>query len=59
MKLGFTRQIFEKNLVKTVFLGAELLHVDGQTSMKELLAAFSSFVNAPKQIIYSSCVVHL
>jgi hypothetical protein len=49
MKLGFTRQIFDK-LMKFVSLGAKLLHVDGQTSMTELSAAFRNLVKAPKEL---------
>jgi hypothetical protein len=53
MKLEFYLQIFEKysqisNFVKIRLLGAELFHADWQTDMKQLIAAFRNFANAPK-----------
>jgi hypothetical protein len=35
------------NVMKIRSLGAELLHEDGQTDMKKLIAAFRNFANAP------------
>ena len=31
-------------------VGAELFHADGRTDMTKIIAAFSSFVNAPKML---------
>ena len=55
MKLGFSRQIFEKkkaqisSFIKVRSLGAELFHADsGQTD----IVAFRNFANAPKNARY-------
>jgi hypothetical protein len=53
MKLGFSRQIFEKasNIElhwNASSMGAELFHADGQTEMTKLIVPFRKFANAPK-----------
>ena len=53
MKLGFSRQIFEKaSNIKlhgnASSMGAELFHADGQTEMTKLIVPFRNFANAPK-----------
>jgi len=35
-------------------VGAELFHADGRTDMKQLIAAFHNFANAPKNAIGTS-----
>jgi hypothetical protein len=35
--------------MKIVLVGAELLHADGQTDMKQRIAAFLNFVKASKR----------
>ena len=36
------------NFTKICPVGADLLHVDGQTDMTKLIVAFRNFANAPK-----------
>jgi hypothetical protein len=51
MTLEFSRQVFEKsqilNLIKTLPVGVELFHAEGQTDMTKLIVAFRNFANAP------------
>jgi hypothetical protein len=53
MKLDLSQEILEKkaqtlNFTNICLVGAELFHVDGQTNMMKILAAFRSSANAPK-----------
>ena len=53
MKLDFSRQIFVKknlrceNSIKIHSVGAEFLHVDGQTDITKLIGAIRNCANAP------------
>jgi hypothetical protein len=42
-------------------MDAEWFHVDGQTGITELLAAFRNFVNVPKELyilrVYYNCIL--
>ena len=47
-RLSINTQIFYQISLKSVEVGAELFHVDGQTDMTKLIFAFRNFANAPK-----------
>jgi hypothetical protein len=46
------------NVMKIRSVGAELLHEDGQTDMKKLIAAFRNLANAPRVDIHIHNIAH-